>query len=176
MNLFVNLLRAFIKEHSHTLLALFYNDNIWELRESCIRHRTLPKESLYYAYLGTFGSWIGLGAEFADVPTFPHGFYGIFISHGAKIGKGVTIFQQVTIGSNTIQDSKGCGSPTVEDNVYIGAGAKIIGKITVGNNVRIGANCIIHKDIPNNSVCILRGLETIEKEQPLNNTWIKVKY
>lgn len=73
------------------------------------------------------GSYLPLSAEFAEKPDFPHGISGIFVSQGAKIGKGCTIFQQVTIGSNTLKDSKTYGSPTIGDNVYIGCGAKIIG-------------------------------------------------
>lgn len=129
---------------------------------------------LYYSYLQRFGAWIGLGAEIDDVPIFPHGLNGIFISHNAKIGKNVVIFHHVTIGSNTILDSKGNGAPIICDNVYIGCGAKIIGNFTVNENARIGANCIVTKDIPANSVAILRGLDIIRKEHRLNNTWIVV--
>ena len=78
----------------------------------------------------------------------PHGMSGIFVSKGAVIGKNCTVFQQVTIGSNTIEGSKSYGAPVIGDNVYIGAGAKIIGGITVGDNVRIGANCVVTENIP----------------------------
>lgn len=61
----------------------------------------------------------------------PHGLCGIFISYGARVGKGCTIFQQVTIGSNTMPGSKKRGAPVIGDRVYIGAGAKIIGGITI---------------------------------------------
>jgi serine O-acetyltransferase len=86
------------------------------------------------------------------------GFYighpgGIEISPAARIGKNVDISQQVTIGASGQGESRGC--PTIGDNVYIAPGAKVFGKITIGNNVRIGANAVVHKDIPDNSVVVL---------------------
>ena len=52
--------------------------------------------------------------------------------------------------------------------MYIGCGAKIIGKITVGNNVRIGANAVVTKDVPDNCV-VVGNNHIIHKEEPLNN-------
>jgi serine O-acetyltransferase len=54
-----------------------------------------------------------LSASFDSQPIFPHGIKGIFVSSGAKIGKACVIFQQVTIGSNTLEGSKGYGSPLI---------------------------------------------------------------
>ena len=102
----------------------------------------------------------------------PHHFYGIFISEGATIGKGCTIFQQVTIGSNTLLDSKSAGTPVIGDNVYIGSGAKIIGNVTIGNNVRIGAGCTVTKDIPENCTVAQAAPVVIKKNVPQNNRWI----
>lgn len=67
------------------------------------------------------------------------------------------------------------GSPTIEDNVYIGCGAKIIGKVIVGENARIGANCTVVKDIPSNSVCVSGQNRIITKAERLNNQWVEVK-
>lgn len=102
----------------------------------------------------------------------PHGLCGIFISSGAKIGKGCTIFQQVTIGSNTAVGSKKRGAPTIGERVYIGAGAKIIGGIKVGNDVRIGANCIVTDDIPDNSTVVMSKPHVITYDTPRDNTFI----
>lgn len=111
-------------------------------------------------------------AEFEDIPIFPHGPMGIFISNSAHIGKKCVIFQQVTIGSNMLKDSKNQGAPQLEDNVYIGAGAKLIGNIHVGKNARIGANCIVVKDVPDNSVAVMRGTEIIRKSGELDNEYV----
>lgn len=105
-------------------------------------------------HLDKKGSWIGWNTEMAGVPCFPHGINGIFISGDAKLGKNVVIFQQVTIGSNRLFDSKNQGSPVIGDNCYIGAGAKIIGNVTIGNNCRIGAGTVVTKDVSDNSLVV----------------------
>lgn len=78
---------------------------------------------------------------------------GLYIQHGfatiitaESIGKNVWINQQVTIGYN------GDKAPIIGDNVVICAGAKVVGGVRVGNNVTIGANAVVTKDIPDNSV------------------------
>ena len=168
----VSYIDIFIKEHSKLIVEVFYNGSFWSLRDSCIQKPSRRKKLLYHNFLRLYGSWIGLGATFDSWPVFPHGLYGIFISNQAHIGNNVVIFQQVTIGSNTLQDSKNQGSPTIGDNVFIGAGAKIIGNCTIGNNCRIGANCIVTKDVPDNCVCVNRGLEIIQRDEEMNNTFI----
>lgn len=125
-------------------------------------------------YLKLHGSYIGSGAQFKGMATFPHGITGVFISGGAKLGKDCVIFHQVTIGSNTLKDSSRYGSPTIGDNVYIGAGAKIIGAVKIGNNCRIGANCVVVKDVPDNATVVSQPVRIImsEKER-LCNTFQK---
>ena len=119
------------------------------------------------------GSYLPLSTKFDEMPKFPHGIHGIFVSQGAKIGKGCTIFQQVTIGSNTLQDSKTFGAPTIGDNVYIGSGVKIIGGVKVGNNVRVGANCVVTMDIPDNATVVLPAPRIIVHEETRDNTFTK---
>ena len=154
------------------LVYLLYGD-FWTLRRICIKHpKNKIRNSLYYHYLEHYGSWIGLGAKIQSPPIFPHGMIGIFISNSAIIGKGVVIYQHVCIGSNMLINSKKYGAPTIEDNVYIGTGAKIIGNVIIGHNSRIGANCAVVKDTPPNSVTVIRGIETIIKNEILNNTFI----
>ncbi len=166
----VDWIDAFIRQNSVMLVDLFYNGDLWTLREGCLQAPFRRKKLLYYSYLSNYGSWIGLGTKFDGRPIFPHLCKGVFISNNAHIGKNVVIFQQVTIGSNTLADSKNQGSPTIGDSVYIGAGAKIIGNCKVGNNCRIGANCIVTKDVPDNCVCVNRGLEIIHREEKMDNT------
>lgn len=102
---------------------------------------------------------------------FLHGTYGIFISGGATIGKNCTIFQQVTIGSNTLIDSKGFGFPSIGNNCLIGAGAKIIGNVKIGDNCRIGANAVVVEDLPDNSICVLGKSFIIQKENLSNHIY-----
>ena len=138
--------------------------DFWGFREKLKQGASKQEESLYYQYLERRGSWIGHTAQFAGRPVTPHGILGIFISGGAKIGKNCVIFQHVTIGSNTVSDSKGQCSPVLGDNVYIGAGAKIIGNVKIGNNVRIGANAVVFTDVPDNSVVVMSKPRIIAKE------------
>ena len=124
--------------------------------------------AVYDIRLSKKGSWISYSSTFKDTPIFPHGLYGIFVSGGGKIGFNCVIYQQVTIGSNTLKGNSHFGSPTIGDNVLIGAGAKIIGKVIVGNNVRIGANAVVARDVPDNCVVVSNG-RVIQKEELLDN-------
>ena len=111
-----------------------------------------------------FRGVIPLSAQIDGLPVFPHGAAGIFISMRAKIGTGCTIFHQVTIGSNTLEDSKHQGAPVIGDNVFIGCGAKIIGGVHIGNNVCIGANCVVTKDVPDNSTVVMPEFRVIPRK------------
>lgn len=102
----------------------------------------------------------------------PHGLSGIFISYGAKVGTGCTIFHQVTIGANTLPDSRGQGAPSIGNNVYIGAGAKIIGSVTIGSNVRIGANAVVTFDVPDNATVVQESPRVILRDTPRDNTFL----
>ncbi len=151
--------------------ALLRFGSIWGLKEFLQkegRHKLL--ELAYGHYFMHRGSFVGITSELAGTPCFPHGIQGIFISNNAKIGKDVVIFQQVTIGSNTLPDSRHPGSPTIGNRVYIGAGAKIIGGITIGDNCRIGANAVVYEDMPPNSVAVCAPTRIIQKEH-LDNTY-----
>lgn len=75
--------------------------------------------------------------------------YGhIIINEKTRIGNNLTIYPGVEIGHKT----PGGGCPTIGDNCFIGAGAKIFGKIKIGNNVTIAANSVVITDIPDNAI------------------------
>jgi len=78
-------------------------------------------------------------------PGFYIGHFGGIIVHG-NMGKNCSIGQGVTIGTKGAGRSDGI--PQLGDNVYVGAGAKIIGRIRVGSDVVIGANTVVVKDVP----------------------------
>ena len=85
----------------------------------------------------------------------PHGGNGIILHSFCKIGDNVILFHQVTLGVDPTNMGKtNHGSPTVGNNVLIGAGAKLIGKIKVGDNVKIGANAVVIKNVPSNSTAV----------------------
>lgn len=82
---------------------------------------------------------------------FPHGISGVFLSVNCVLGENCVIFQQVTLGSNTLEGSKRQGSPILEDNVFVGAGVRIIGKVTIGAHSRIAAGTALSTDVPPNT-------------------------
>ncbi len=85
---------------------------------------------------------------------------GLFIDHGtgvvigetAIIGDNCLIYQGVTLGGTGKQ--KGKRHPTLGDNVLVGAGAKVLGPFKVGNNVKIAANAVVLKAVPENSTAV----------------------
>jgi serine O-acetyltransferase len=85
---------------------------------------------------------------------------GLFIDHGAgvvigetaDIGNDVTLYQGVTLGGTGFQTGK--RHPTVQDNVTIGSGAKLLGPITIGHGAKIGANSVVITDVPPNSTVV----------------------
>ena len=134
-------------------------EKIWRCREKAISTSFPPLKKWYSARYSRlmlrYGAHIPLEARFEGPPVFPHGPSGIFVSQAAVIGKNCTLFHQVTIGSNTLRDSRGFGAPVIGNDVYIGCGAKIIGNVRIGNHVLIGANCVVTRDVPDNSTVIL---------------------
>ena len=85
---------------------------------------------------------------------------GLFIDHGsgviigetAIIGDNVTLYQGVTLGGTGKETGK--RHPTLEDNVMVSAGAKIIGSFTVGENSKIGAGSVVLKPVPPNCTVV----------------------
>lgn len=164
-DLLFGLVRPFL-----TFYALWRYKSIWGLKDYLQKKRSKLLELVYGHYFMQRCSFIGLTCEMAGRPYFPHGVQGIYISATTCLGKDVIIFQQVTIGSNTIHGSKHPGSPTIGNNVYIGAGAKIVGGVTVGDNCRIGANAVVYEDMPANSVAVCSSTRIVQKEN-LDNTF-----
>jgi serine O-acetyltransferase len=78
---------------------------------------------------------------------------GITVSSVAVIGCDCNLSQGITIGVSGAGTKR--GAPIIGDNVYIAPGARLFGKITVGDNVKIGANAVIHKDLPDNAIAVL---------------------
>jgi len=71
---------------------------------------------------------------------------GVVIGETTIIGDDVVIYQQVTLGG--VSTSHGKRHPTIENNVIIGTGAKILGDITIGKGAKVGANSVVVKDVP----------------------------
>ena len=156
-----------------------YNEAaFWKLKRNIQNANNIIIKSYYLRRYNLqslkFGAYVGYNAKLEDIPTFPHSLFGVFISDLAIIGKNCVIFHHVTIGSNTLNDAKLQGAPTIGDNCYIGVGAKIIGNITIGNNVRIGANCVVTKDVPPNNTVVLPPPRLIERDN-MDNRFVRIK-
>ena len=97
---------------------------------------------------------------------------GLFIDHGmgvvigetTEIGRDVTLYHGVTLGGVSLK--KGKRHPTIEDEVVIGAGAKVLGAITIGECSRIGANAVVVEDVPRESVVVGVPGKVVHKEMP----------
>ena len=91
------------------------------------------------------------GAEVGDGLFIDHGM-GVVIGETAEIGENVTLYQGVTLGGTGFATGK--RHPTVEDNVTIGSGAKLLGPIRIGHGAKIGANAVVVHDVPPNSTVV----------------------
>jgi serine O-acetyltransferase len=91
------------------------------------------------------------GAKIGRRLFIDHGM-GVVIGETAIVGDDVTLFQGVTLGGTGKEHGK--RHPTIEDDVVVGGGAKILGNITVGKNSRIGAGSVVLRNVPENSTVV----------------------
>lgn len=104
------------------------------------------------------GKWgIDIGPEAQIGPGFHIIHYGgIFVAGDVVAGENFSITHDITLGYS--QAKCILGFPVIGDNVYIAPGAKIAGKVRIGNNVKIGANAVIERDIPDHAVVQIRPM------------------
>jgi serine O-acetyltransferase len=88
-----------------------------------------------------------IGADFF----IDHG-SGVVIGETAEIGDRVTLYQGVTLGGTGF--ARGKRHPTVEDDVTIGSGAKLLGPVTVGHGAKVGANTVVIENVPPRSTVV----------------------
>ena len=91
------------------------------------------------------------GAVIGSSLFIDHGM-GVVIGETAEIGDNVTLYHGVTLGGVSLEKVK--RHPTIEDNVVIGSGAKVLGPFTVGKGSRIGSNSVVVKEVPANSTVV----------------------
>ncbi|NLG71806.1 MAG: serine O-acetyltransferase [Chloroflexi bacterium] len=91
------------------------------------------------------------GAKIGNGLFIDHGM-GVVIGETAEIGENVTLYHGVTLGGTSL--NKGKRHPTLGSHVVVGAGAKVLGAITIGDHSRIGANAVVVKPVPPNSVVV----------------------
>lgn len=103
------------------------------------------------------------GARIGQRFFIDHGM-GVVIGETAEIGECVTLYHGVTLGGVSL--NKGKRHPTIMDHVVVGAGAKILGAIEIGENSRIGANAVVVKPVPPNSVVVGVPGQIVVRSQP----------
>ncbi len=91
------------------------------------------------------------GAQIGKGLFIDHG-HGVVIGETTIIGDNVTLYQGVTLGGTGKEQGK--RHPTLEDNVMVSAGAKVLGSITIGANSKIGAGSVVLNDVPANSTVV----------------------
>lgn len=91
------------------------------------------------------------GAQIGRRLFIDHGM-GVVIGETCEIGNDVTIYQGVTLGGTGKE--KGKRHPTIEDNVLIATGAKVLGSITIGENSKVGAGSVVLKEVPADSTVV----------------------
>lgn len=129
--------------------------------KAIIHYRIAHKLFLHKHYF--LARWISqravrkTGIEIHPGATIGKGFFidhgnGVIIGETAIVGDNVTLYQGVTLGGTGKEQGK--RHPTVEDNVMISAGAKILGSFTVGSNSKIGAGSVVLSEVPPNSTVV----------------------
>ncbi|MCB0919798.1 MAG: serine O-acetyltransferase [Actinobacteria bacterium] len=103
------------------------------------------------------------GAEIADCVFIDHGM-GVVVGETTEIARGCTLYQGCTLGGTSLE--KGKRHPTLEENVVVGAGAKILGPITIGANARIGANSVVLHDVPPGTVVVGVPGQVVTRKKP----------
>jgi serine O-acetyltransferase len=111
----------------------------------------LAPRVIVYATRALTGIEIHPGARIGDGFFIDHG-AGVVIGETTEIGSRVTIYQGVTLGGTGFQ--RGKRHPTIEDNVTIGSGAKLLGPITVGHGSKVGANTVVVTDVPEHATVV----------------------
>jgi serine O-acetyltransferase len=115
------------------------------------RKLKLIARSISQMYRWFTGIEIHPGATIGPRFFIDHGM-GVVIGETAEIGADVTLYHGVTLGGVSL--NKGKRHPTLEDGVVVGAGAKVLGAITIGKGSRIGANAVVVKSVPPDSVVV----------------------
>jgi serine O-acetyltransferase len=121
---------------------------IYRLMQWARRWRLAPLTMLFNKMNAVFGQCIiGRGADFGPGFVLIHS-QGVVINSAVRGGARIFIEHQVTIGAE--QNA----SPSLGSDIFIGAGAKIVGAVTIGDGARIGANAVVVDDVPANSTVV----------------------
>jgi len=108
----------------------------------------------------SFGTELNNGSVFLTPPHLPHGPKGIIVGKDCHFGKDVILFHHVTISSG--------GHCQIGDNVLFSAGSTVISDCKrIGNNAKIGANCVVIEDVPDNATVVMQRPRIILRNSEL---------
>lgn len=142
-----------LPRNGRSLLRMCLSDGssaqlIYRLMRYCQTHRLRVAAMLLYRANAAIGhAVIGRDADFGPGLVILHS-YGIVINSEVRAGRNLVLEHGVTIGAE-----KG-RSPVLGDNVFVGAGAKIIGDVRIGSDVKIGANAVVTRDLPDGATAV----------------------
>lgn len=111
----------------------------------------LVPHAIAYLAKSLTGVEIHPGAQIGEGLFIDHG-TGVVIGQTAEVGHNVTLYQQVTLGGTGFAPGK--RHPTIEDDVVVGSGAKLLGPIRVGRGAKVGANSVVIHDVPPKSTVV----------------------
>lgn len=131
------------------------------------RYRLTPLEMLFNKINTMFCNCIiGRGAEFGPGLVFIHA-TGIVINGAVRGGSNIHLEHQVTIGAERRQ------APVLGNDIFVGAGARILGSITVGDGAKVGANAVVVKDVPAHSTVVGIPAQVVrQRETPITGATV----
>jgi serine O-acetyltransferase len=136
-----------------SLLRMLVNDGsaaqlMYRMMRFCQTHHCKVVAAILYRLNASIThATIGRNADMAPGFVILHS-VGVVINTNVRAGRNLVIYHGVTLGEERHK------SPTLGDNVYIGAGAKVIGGVRIGSDVRIGANAVVTKDVPDGATVV----------------------
>ena len=136
-----NIVKALVTDGTFAMIT-------YRWMQCCQNLRLVPLAMILNKVNGMFGRCIiGRNAQFGPGFVLIHS-NGVVINSSVRGGRGIKLEHQVTIGAEKDE------FPVLGDNVFVGAGAKIVGGVRIGSNVKVGANAVVLDDIPDNSTAV----------------------
>src|SRR5450631_1590712 len=138
---------------SRSLLRMLVNDGsaaqvMYRMMRFCQTHHLKVLAAIIYRLNALIThATIGRNADIAPGFVILHS-VGVVINTNVRAGRNLVLYHGVTLGAERNK------SPILGDNVYIGAGAKVIGGVRIGSDVKIGANAVVTKDVPDGATVI----------------------
>lgn len=123
-----------------------YRAGRWAYRRGIPLVPSLCKALNYFL----FNAFVTAKSDIGKGVVLGYGGMGVVIHTAARIGRNSFIGQQVTIGSKAsfLSDEPQTDIPVIGENVFIGAGSKVLGAITIGDGAVVGANSVVIQDVP----------------------------